>query len=153
MSEKKFWYAKAGEKYGSFSQQELKAKALAGDIDDTCLIWAEGFKNWIPATSVKGLLPAKPTSEPPPLPPQNTQSPPPVKQEVKQQTVSNTKLDIHSINIIAKLFILAVIATAAVIGFSLIDGELQKIENRRKSIKEGQEETRRWLDEMKRRTK
>jgi TPR repeat protein len=59
---------------------------LVGDIDDTCLIWVEGFKEWIPATSVKGLLPAKPTSEPPPLPPQNTQSPPPVKQEVKQQT-------------------------------------------------------------------
>lgn len=86
MSEKKFWYAKAGEKYGSYTQQELKAKALAGDIDDTCLIWAEGFKDWIPSTSVKGLLPTKPTFEPPPLPPQNTQSPPPVKQEVKQQT-------------------------------------------------------------------
>jgi TPR repeat protein len=86
MSEKKFWYAKAGEKYGSYTQQELKEKALAGDIDDTCLIWAEGFENWVSAASVKGLLPAKPTSAPPPLPPQHTQSPPPLKQEVKQQT-------------------------------------------------------------------
>lgn len=86
MNEKKFWYAKAGEKYGSYTQQELKEKALAGDIDDTCLIWAEGFENWVSAISVKGLLPAKPTSEPPPLPSQNIQTPPPVKQEIKQQT-------------------------------------------------------------------
>lgn len=43
---------------------------------------------------------------------------------------------------------LAVMATAAVVGFSLIDDELAKIENRRKSIQEGQEETRRLLAGM-----
>ena len=64
MSDKVFWYEKNGEKHCCFTASELKALALSGEIDSSCLIWKEGTKNWIPATSVKGLLPAEPPAAP-----------------------------------------------------------------------------------------
>lgn len=64
MSDKVFWYEKNGEKHCGFTASELKTLALSGEIDSSCLIWKEGTKNWIPATSVKGLLPPEPPAAP-----------------------------------------------------------------------------------------
>jgi antitoxin component YwqK of YwqJK toxin-antitoxin module len=64
MSDKVFWYEKNGEKHCCFTASELKALALSGEIDSSCSIWKEGTKNWIPATSVNGLLPAEPPAAP-----------------------------------------------------------------------------------------
>lgn len=71
MSEKVFWYEKNGKKHGGYTAAELKALALSGEIDSSCLIWKEGARNWIPAASAKGLLPPEPT----PAPPQDSISP------------------------------------------------------------------------------
>lgn len=75
MSNKVFWYAKNGEKYGTYTPDELKELALTGAIDNSCLIWKEGFKDWLPSTAIKGLLPLEPPpipkQTPPPLPSQN----------------------------------------------------------------------------------
>jgi len=89
MSDKVFWYEKNGEKRCGFTAAELKALALSGEIDSSCLIWKEGTKDWIPATSVRGLLPAEPLPAPlqdsippivnpvPPEPEQETTAEPP----------------------------------------------------------------------------
>lgn len=86
MSDKVFWYEKNGEKHCCFTASELKALALSGEIDSSCLIWKEGTKNWIPATSVRGLLPA----EPPPAPLQDSIPPVvnPVSPEPEQETTA-----------------------------------------------------------------
>lgn len=66
---KVWWYAKGGQKFGPFVAAELKKIANSGQLSATDLIWKEGLPKWLPASSVKGLVPAPASAVPPPLPP------------------------------------------------------------------------------------
>lgn len=66
--DKVWWYAKEGKRFGPHSTSELKGAATAGQIASTDLIWKEGMDNWLPASSVKGLIPVAEPTSPPPLP-------------------------------------------------------------------------------------
>lgn len=66
--DKVWWYATGDQRFGPYSGSELRAIASTGKIATTDLIWKEGLANWLPASSVKGLLPPAPASVPPPLP-------------------------------------------------------------------------------------
>ena len=82
--EKVWWYAKGGEKFGPYSGIELKTLATDGKFGMNDLIWKEGLKEWLPASSVKGLIPASGTVAPPPLPvtaQQSTTAEPPAYKE------------------------------------------------------------------------
>lgn len=63
-----WWYVKEGEKYGPFSAPELKQNAISGSLAPTDLIWKEGFPDWVPASSAKGLFPPPQNASPPPIP-------------------------------------------------------------------------------------
>lgn len=67
--DKVWWYAKGDQKFGPYSSPQLKALAAKGSIELADLIWKEGLANWLPASSVKGLIPADVPAAPPPLPP------------------------------------------------------------------------------------
>ncbi|MGZ5043338.1 MAG: DUF805 domain-containing protein [Methylobacter sp.] len=64
--EKKWWYAADKQKFGPYTVNEFKALATSGKIIATHLVWKQGLPKWVPASSIKGLLPQVPT--PPPLP-------------------------------------------------------------------------------------
>jgi hypothetical protein len=70
---KAWWYAKGDQKFGPHTAMELKELAARGQLVAQDMIWKEGFANWLPASSVKGLIPEgapiAPTVLPPPLPP------------------------------------------------------------------------------------
>lgn len=72
-SVKAWWYAKGDQKFGPHTAMELKELAAKGRLVAQDMIWKEGFANWLPASSVKGLIPdgapIAPTVLPPPLPP------------------------------------------------------------------------------------
>jgi tetratricopeptide (TPR) repeat protein/ubiquitin-protein ligase len=62
MTESDNWFiARGDEELGPFSVFELKEMGLAGKIEPTDEVWKEGMPNRIPATRVKGLLPATDT--------------------------------------------------------------------------------------------
>lgn len=66
--DKVWWYAKRDKRFGPYSTSELKGAATAGQMASTDLIWKEGMDNWLPASSVKGLIPVAGPAVPPPLP-------------------------------------------------------------------------------------
>lgn len=66
--DKVWWHAKGDQKFGPYSSPQLKALAAKGSIELTDLIWKEGLANWLPASSVKGLIPVAVPAAPPPLP-------------------------------------------------------------------------------------
>lgn len=116
MSDKVFWYEKNSEKHGGFTASELKAHALSGEIDSSCLIWKEGARNWIPAASAKGLLPPEPTPAPPPDSISPINEPPP---EVEHEPTN----ELSKKNSIMKnsSFVLAFIAAICVVSALLMD--------------------------------
>jgi hypothetical protein len=60
-SEKNWWYLKGENRFGPFSPSELRELAKNGEIIGTDLLWKDGLQDWIPATKVKGLIPAQPS--------------------------------------------------------------------------------------------
>jgi hypothetical protein len=62
-----FFYTRGGQRFGPVSGEELKKKAVSGDLSPSDLIWREGMENWAQAVRVKGLFPAVP-AQPPELP-------------------------------------------------------------------------------------
>lgn len=69
VQEKVWWYSKEDQRFGPHTASELKGIATAGQLVSTDLIWKEGLKNWLPASSAKGLFPISAPAVPPPLPP------------------------------------------------------------------------------------
>jgi hypothetical protein len=60
MTEDENWYiARGDQELGPFSVFELKEMGVAGKIEPTDSVWKEGMPNRIPATRVKGLIPAE----------------------------------------------------------------------------------------------
>jgi len=51
-----WYYEKSGKQVGPISSSELKAKARAGELLPSDLIWREGMTDWKPARSAKGLF-------------------------------------------------------------------------------------------------
>jgi hypothetical protein len=67
----KVWFvAQGNSKAGPYAGSELKAMALAGQIQPETLIWKEGLAKWIIASSVKGLFDQPAPSSPPAAPAQ-----------------------------------------------------------------------------------
>jgi len=63
-----WFYASSGVQNGPVSEEELRSLAAAGRLQPTDLVWSAGMSGWQPASSIPGLLPARPGA-PPPLPP------------------------------------------------------------------------------------
>jgi hypothetical protein len=67
MTDSDNWYiARGDEEMGPFSVYELKEMGAAGKIEPTDSVWKEGMPNRIPATRVKGLIPAETETVPAP---------------------------------------------------------------------------------------
>ena len=71
--DKVWWYAKGTQKSGPHTAAELRSLAASGQIAAADMVWKEGLSDWLPASSVKGLLSQPATSEPPPFPPDPAQ--------------------------------------------------------------------------------
>src|SRR5207253_9091932 len=58
-TENDHWYiARGDQQLGPFTVFELKEMGMAGKVEVSDVVWKEGMPNRIPATRVKGLLPA-----------------------------------------------------------------------------------------------
>jgi hypothetical protein len=63
MSEGDNWYiARGDQQLGPFTVFELKELGMAGKVEPTDAVWREGMPSRVPATRVKGLLPAEPVA-------------------------------------------------------------------------------------------
>ncbi len=60
-----WYYTRDGHQIGPVTQSELADAARRGEISGGDLIWKQGMKDWIPASSVRGLLPRVATSASP----------------------------------------------------------------------------------------
>jgi TM2 domain-containing membrane protein YozV len=58
-----------GNKYGPYSDEQMKEMAGAGQVVPTDMVWKEGMAEWSPATTIPGLFPDRPPSPPPAPPP------------------------------------------------------------------------------------
>jgi len=58
----KYHYAENGVTRGPLTLRQLRELAKAGEIQPQTLVWKEGSPEWVPANSVKGLLPAVPAA-------------------------------------------------------------------------------------------
>jgi hypothetical protein len=65
---KPWYYIRDGQQEGPFAFAELAARAAAGKVRGTDLVWTARLGKWVQARSVAGLCPAQPPT-PPPLPP------------------------------------------------------------------------------------
>lgn len=84
-----WYYTSNGERAGPVRAVELKALASSGGLGPDDMVWKEGMKDWIKASSVKGLIPTAlqvATAPPPLLPTANVSvsrpSPPTISGEV-----------------------------------------------------------------------
>ncbi|MFM7108781.1 MAG: RDD family protein [Planctomycetaceae bacterium] len=59
------WYVgRNGERSGPFSETELREQAARGQIGPADLVWREGMPAWVAASTIPGLLPAAPATNP-----------------------------------------------------------------------------------------
>ncbi|MDO4770184.1 MAG: GYF domain-containing protein [Brachymonas sp.] len=65
-----WWYASGEQKFGPYSEAQLRDLAQAGHVGPNDLVWHHGLTDWVPATTIEGLLPATPFApETPATPP------------------------------------------------------------------------------------
>ena len=62
-----WWYASGNQKYGPYSEAQIRELAQAGDVHATDWVWHHGLENWVQASSIEGLIPPAPLA-PPELP-------------------------------------------------------------------------------------
>lgn len=85
-----WWYASGEQKFGPYSEAQLRDLAQAGHLGPNDLVWHRGLADWVSAVSIEGLLPetpvvpgaqaaalAKPTAPNEPAPWSNVPSPSP----------------------------------------------------------------------------
>ena len=54
----KQWHCSiGGQQYGPVSEQEVRSWAATGRIKPTDYVWSEGMTDWVPASTVEGLMP------------------------------------------------------------------------------------------------
>lgn len=61
-----WWYASGEQKFGPYSEAQLRDLAQAGHVRATDLVWHHGLADWVSALSIEGLLPATPFTPDPP---------------------------------------------------------------------------------------
>ena len=66
---------------GPVPEEELKQRAVSGQLKPTDKVWKKGMANWQAALEIEGLIPDQ--DEPPPLPAED--EPPPLSTETFQQ--------------------------------------------------------------------
>jgi GYF domain 2 len=59
-----WYYTQQGQQQGPVGPAQLKQLAAAGQLQPTDLVWKEGMANWVPASSTRGLFPAKSAAGP-----------------------------------------------------------------------------------------
>jgi hypothetical protein len=65
-----WWVIRGKEKYGPYTRSELKAMAIDGNVVGADMIWKDGLKAPVVASSINGLIPPAPAPAPePPVPP------------------------------------------------------------------------------------
>jgi hypothetical protein len=70
MAETQEWhYAKDDQQHGPISSADLKQLVADGSLSPGDLVWKEGWSEWKPAKTVKGLLPQGALGNAPPIPP------------------------------------------------------------------------------------
>jgi len=74
---KQWYFLKGQQQFGPISWGDLYLQAKNGNILFDDLVWADGMPQWIPASQVKGLIPAPVAPPPPPPKPTSSQAPPP----------------------------------------------------------------------------
>ena len=62
MSDAQWYYMSSGESTGPISQVELLGRAQSGLLNRDELVWRDGFTNWVPAGTIKGLFLAPPAA-------------------------------------------------------------------------------------------
>lgn len=70
---KHWFYALNGESKGPVFEDDLVRLFESGEISSATLVWSEGLENWVEASGVDGLVPAR--LSPPPLPSRRGESP------------------------------------------------------------------------------
>lgn len=66
-----WYYSKGDQRHGPITGEQLKKLAMAGELQDSDLVWREGMAQWVEAQKIKGLFPIPeiaPPQAPPPLP-------------------------------------------------------------------------------------
>jgi hypothetical protein len=65
----KLWHlSRNGEKFGTFTSQQLGDMGKEGRITSDMLVWREGMEKWQPVSKVKGLQVVTAAAAPPPAP-------------------------------------------------------------------------------------
>jgi hypothetical protein len=65
----RLWHlAKANQKLGTFTSQQLADMGKAGQITSDMIVWREGMEKWQPASKIKGLTITQLPPAPPPAP-------------------------------------------------------------------------------------
>ncbi|MDO4794717.1 MAG: GYF domain-containing protein [Brachymonas sp.] len=59
-----WWYASGEQKFGPYSEAQLRDLAQAGHVGPNDLVWHHGLTDWVPATTIEALLPATPVMPP-----------------------------------------------------------------------------------------
>lgn len=57
-----WWYASGEQKFGPYSEAQLRDLAQAGHVKGNDLVWHRGLADWTPANTIEGLLPATPVT-------------------------------------------------------------------------------------------
>ena len=70
-----WWYAVGEQKFGPYSEAQLRELAQTGHIQRDDLVWHHGLEGWVPAPSIADLLPAQLPPRPQPASAQNTSTP------------------------------------------------------------------------------
>src|SRR6266545_696011 len=87
------WYVhRDGEEYGPYTAAQLKEHATHGHIAPSDFIWADGFEEWLPASSIKGLIVPE-ESSPPPAVDSQTSTTPEVPSRAPRRSVGPTNKD------------------------------------------------------------
>lgn len=66
-AETQWWYVKEGQSIGPLTANELKSLAAGGQLSASDMVWKEGLANWLPVSSVKGLIKTDSAGLSPPL--------------------------------------------------------------------------------------
>ena len=65
---REWYYAMDGRQLGPFAEEEFLRLFKSNQLLPDTLVWTQEFTNWVPASSVDGLLPRVQLRHPPPIP-------------------------------------------------------------------------------------
>ena len=62
-----WYYAKGGQRHGPVNDRQLKELAVSGQLKQGNLVWREGMREWVKASTIRGLFMHSSPANPPPL--------------------------------------------------------------------------------------